>query len=91
MVTWVAGRNSTSTVATPEDLVLSKEAQDLLGEWMEDLLQQTLSKAARLTRHRSERQPGDDDDVPVPPRITEITAEDVAASLELQGFPAIGC
>lgn len=79
----------------PQDLVLSTEAQELLGEWMEDLLQQTLSKAARLTRHR-ERQAGTEEDTVQPddtvqPQITEITAEDVAVALELQGFPPIGC
>eukprot|EP00438_Fugacium_kawagutii_P013663 Skav213136 [mRNA] locus=scaffold107:376351:402111:+ [translate_table: standard] len=61
--------------ALAEELVLSNEAQELLGEWMEDLLQQTVSKAARLTRHRSQR-PDDDTDDTVPP-LTEISAEDM--------------
>ena len=53
---------------------------------MEQLLRQTLTKAARLTRHGGNGQGA----VPaVPPG--EIRAQELRMALELQGFANLGC
>ena len=68
----------------PQELKLSVEALDLLQHWMEQLLRQTLAKAARLARHGAAGDgngegPG------------EIRAQELRMALELQGFANLGC
>lgn len=69
-----------------EELNLSSEALDLLQDWMEQLLRQTLAKAARLTRHAGPGGNGNGAN-----GNGEIRAQEVRMALELQGFANLGC
>ncbi len=67
-----------------KDLNLSVEASEVLSDWMQSLLQDTLVKAERLTRHRqAQKQESKTRDRE---KEMEISVEDLSLALELQGF-----
>lgn len=63
---------------------MSVEASEVLSDWMQRILQDTLVKAERLARHRqAQKQESKTRDRE---KEIEISIEDMSLALELQGF-----